>query len=438
MSIDRDRLERLPTPSSRRLAVRVRPDALRRIRAGHPWVYDRSIESVSHGDGRAGELGVVFDRRRRFAAIGLWDPRSPIRLRILHVGQPTTIDAAWFADRVAAAVAARRELLDRHDRSGLAPYGPGFRAVNGENDGLPGLVVDCYDHVAVVKLYSGVWFPHLRAVVAGVAAATGTDAVVLRLARNLAGADTHGLADGDVVAGDLADGPVLFTEGGLTFEADVRRGQKTGHFLDQRSNRLAVGCLADGKRVLDVFASTGGFTVHAAAGGATSVHAIDASAPTLEVIARNLGHNAAVAGVASCPVTTEVGDAFDTMGDHGRAGNRYDLVIVDPPSFAQRATAVSRGRAAYAKLTKLAIGLIEEGGILVQASCSARITPDQFFATVTEAAADHGATLTELCRSGHDIDHPVTFDEGGYLKAGFWRVDPGRPRRAVGRAGGRR
>lgn len=424
-----DLLDALPAPSDRRLAVRVTPDALRRIRARHPWVYDRSIESVNHDDGAPGDLGIVFDRNRKFAAIGLWDPNSPIRLRMIHVGDPVTIDAAWFGERIAASVARRQVLFDRHVGSGRAVHGPGYRAVNGENDGLPALVVDVYDHVAVIKLYSEIWYPYLRDVVGGVLSATGADTVVLRLARNLESLESYGLDDGDVIVGDVPDGPVLFSEGDLTFEADVQRGQKTGHFLDQRLNRLAVGKLAGGKRVLDVFASTGGFTVHAAAGGAAAVHAVDASEPTLAIARRNLDHNADVPAVAACTVTTQVADAFDAMGGLARSGRRFDLVIVDPPSFAQKAATVGRARAAYAKLTKLAIGLIEDGGILVQASCSSRVTPSEFFDTVTEAAAEHGATFTEIRRTGHDIDHPVTYDEGEYLKAGYWRVETGSRKR---------
>ncbi len=425
MNADTRLLDALPTPPERRLAVRVTPDALRRIRARHPWVYDRSIESVNHDDGAPGDVGIVFDKNRKFAALGLWDPNSPIRLRMLHVGDPVTIDAAWFAARIAESVARRQVIFDRHVGSGRAVHGPGYRAVNGENDGLPGLVVDVYDHVAVVKLYSEVWFPHLRGVVDGVSAATKADTVVLRLARNLAERETFGLDDGDVIVGELLDGPVLFSEGDLTFEADVQHGQKTGHFLDQRANRMHVGRLAGGKRVLDVFASTGGFTVHAAAGGAVSVHAVDASGPTLEVLQRNLDHNADVPAIRECSITTNVTDAFDALGQLSRAGRKFDLVVVDPPSFAQTAATVGRARAAYAKLTKLAIGLVEDGGILMQASCSSRVTTTDFYDTVTEAAEEHGATFTELRRTGHDVDHPVTFDEGEYLKAGYWRVEPG-------------
>jgi 23S rRNA (cytosine1962-C5)-methyltransferase len=419
----------LPAPSERRLAIRVTPDALRRIRARHPWVYDRSIDSVNHADGSPGDIGIVFDKNRKFAAIGLWDPNSPIRLRMLHVGDPVTIDEAWFADSISKSVARRRILFDRHVGSGKAVYGPGYRAVNGENDGLPALIVDCYSDVAVIKLYSEIWYPHLPAIVEGVLAATHASSVVLRLARNLKERETYGLDDGDVIVGDIPDGPVLFSEGDLTFEADVQRGQKTGHFLDQRANRLAVGKMAGAKRVLDVFASTGGFTVHAAAGGAISVHAVDLSEPTLAVARRNLDRNAGIPAVAACSVTTDVKDAFDAMGELGRSGKKYDLVVVDPPSFAQKAADTGRARAAYAKLTKLAIGLIDDGGILMQSSCSSRVTTTEFFDTVTEAAEEHGAVLTQVKRTGHDVDHPVTFEEGEYLKAGFWRVEPNARRR---------
>lgn len=412
-------LGRLPTPGDRRLAVRVTPDALRRIRGGHPWLYDGSIESVSH-DGAPGDLGVVFDRNRRFAAIGLWDPGSPIRLKVLHAGSPTTVDDAWFRSRIAESVERRAPLWSGVRRGDL-----GYRAVNGENDGLPSLVVDCYAEVAVIKLYSAVWFPYLRTVVDGVVEATDAEHVVLRLARGLQERESYGLGDGDVLVGDPPD-PVLFREGRLMFEADVRDGQKTGHFLDQRANRLFVAKMASGRSLLDLFASTGGFSVHAAAGGATRVHAVDQSAPTLAVAGRNRDRNAAVGGVADCEFTTECADAFDALGRIGRSSRRFDIVVIDPPSFAQKATAVDRATAAYAKLTRLAMGVVEPGGVLVQASCSSRVTSEEFFDTVTAAAVDHGARLTEIRRTGHDIDHPVTFPEGAYLKAGFWRVDTGR------------
>ncbi|NIR36949.1 MAG: class I SAM-dependent rRNA methyltransferase, partial [Actinobacteria bacterium] len=179
--------------------MRVTADALRQIRGGHPWLFDSSITSVSH-DGAPGDLAVVFDGRRRFAAIGLWDPGSPVRMRILHAGEPTPVDDDFWTARLAAAIERRRAL---EESSATTAY----RLVHGENDGLPGLVVDRYDRVTVMKIYSPAWFAHLAAIVPLVEAATGAASVVLRLGRNVARGPTHGCADGMVVAGEL-DEPV--------------------------------------------------------------------------------------------------------------------------------------------------------------------------------------------------------------------------------------
>ena len=163
----------LPVVGERRLAVRVTPDALRHVRAGHPWVFGDSVVSVSH-DGAVGDLAVIFDSDRRFAAIGLYDPASPIRIRIVHVGKPANVNRSFWADAISAAVKIRQPLLD-------AEYGgqPAYRLINGENDAMPGLVVDRYADTLVVKLYSPVWFPHLDDVVAALAEVTTADSVVL-------------------------------------------------------------------------------------------------------------------------------------------------------------------------------------------------------------------------------------------------------------------
>ncbi len=254
------RLLRIPRPNDKRLAVRVTPDALRHIRAGHPWVFEESVTSISH-EATTGDLSVIFDNDRKFVALALYDPDSPIQFRVLHVGKPTPIDADWWRATINTALAVRERFTAAPDADRLA-----YRVLNGENDGVSGLVVDRYADVLVIKLYSAVWFPHLVAVVNALLDVTRSTAVVLRLARNLQTRDTFGLSDGDVIAGDLPDGPVRFVEAGLQFDADVRTGQKTGHFLDQRANRVRVGEMSAGRDVLDVFASTGGFSVHAAAG----------------------------------------------------------------------------------------------------------------------------------------------------------------------------
>ena len=412
------RLLRVPRPNEKRLAVRVTPDALRHVRARHPWVFEESVTSVSH-EADAGDLAVIFDDDRKFVALALHDPESPIRFRIIHVGKPTPVDDDFWRTVLLAALAERTAFTGDPDADRLA-----YRVLNGENDGVPGLVVDRYADVLVVKLYSAVWFPHLVTLTRILHEVTGCGGVVLRLARNVARGETFGLADGDVIAGTVPGGPVRFLEGGLQFDADVRSGQKTGHFLDQRANRLRVGAMASGADVLDVFASTGGFSVHAAAGGARSVHAVDLSAPTLAAAEHNMALNEGVSAVRECSFTTEVGDAFEVMVQLARAGRQYDIVIVDPPSFAQRQANVDGALRAYTRLTHLALRLVRPGGVLVQASCSSRVTPEQFFDTVTNAAVAAGRRVEEIVRSGHDSDHPIGFREGGYLKAGFWRVGP--------------
>jgi 23S rRNA (cytosine1962-C5)-methyltransferase len=407
-------LDQLPTVGERRLAVRVTADALRQLRGGSPWLYDGSITSVSH-DGAPGDLAVVFDDRRQFAAIGLWDPTSPIRVKVLHVGSPTMIDAHWWRERLSAALEQRQALIDDPDTTG-------YRCVHGENDGLPGLVVDRYSDTLVVKLYSSAWFPHLRAVVDVLTMLLAPERVVLRLSRAVEAGDSFGLADGDTILGTAPNQPVFFRERGLTLEADVVHGQKTGHFLDQRDNRALVRGMASGADVLDVFASTGGFSVAAAAGGATSVHLIDQSDPALQAARRNLEHNHRIAEVRRCAVHTTTGDAFQVLGDLAKKGEQFDIVIIDPPSFASNQAAVPRALAAYARLTRLGLAVTRRGGTLIQASCSSRVTADDFVDAVLTAAASAGAEVVETRRTGHAVDHPIGFEFGGYLKAVFLTV----------------
>jgi 23S rRNA (cytosine1962-C5)-methyltransferase len=337
---------------------------------------------------------------------------------MLHAGDPVPIDEGWFRARLSDSIVRRRALIDGPDGALGA-----LRLVNGENDGLPALVVDRYADVLVVKLYSAIWWPWLRCVVEQLVELTAAGGVVLRLARLLANDGTSPLADGDVIAGVVPAGPVRFSEAGLLFDADVRRGQKTGHFLDQRGNRIAVGALAEACDVLDVFTATGGFSVHAAAGGASSVHGVDLSAPTLAAAARNMALNSHLPRVAACRYTTEVGDAFEVMERLARQRRRFDLVVVDPPAFAQRRDRVESALRAYSRLTGLACALVRRGGVLVQASCSSRVTAEQFHGVIGRAALAAGHRLDELARTGHEPDHPVGFPEGAYLDAGFWTVD---------------
>jgi 23S rRNA (cytosine1962-C5)-methyltransferase len=383
---------------------------MRHIRAGHPRLFDHSLTHVSR-EGSPGDLAVVFDDDRRFAAIGLWDPTSPLRVKLLHHGKPMRVDRAFWGARLAEATARRASVLGRGDTTGL-------RCVNGENDGFPGLVLDRYDRTMVIKLYTAAWVPHLADLVSVIDEQFHPEALVLRLARNIAPEHLHGLEEGDALIGTCPTDPVLFLEHGLTFEADVVRGQKTGHFLDQRDNRAYLRTLVDGLRVLDVFASTGGFSVNAAAGGATEVVAVDLSAPTLAAAGRNMRHNLHLAAVAACTFRPVVGDAFVEM-DRLSPKGKFDVVVIDPPSFAQRQADVAKALSAYSTLTEKGVRLLRPGGLLVQCSCSSRVTAADFFATVARAAARAGRPLEELRRTGHPVDHPVTFPEGAYLKAVF-------------------
>ena len=407
-------MDQLPTVGERRLAVRVTADALRQIRGGSPWLYDGSITSVSH-EGAPGDLAVIFDDDRKFAAIGLWDPTSPIRVKMLHRGSPTTIDEHWWRERLSAALEQRQALADDPDTTA-------YRCVHGENDGLPGLVVDRYDRTLVVKLYSPAWFPHLAVVVGVLGNLIGPERVVLRLSRSVAGGETFGLSDGDTIFGAAPNQPVFFRERGLTLEADVVHGQKTGHFLDQRDNRALVRGMAAGAEVLDVFASTGGFSVSAAAGGAKSVHLVDQSEPALQTARRNLEHNHRISEVRRCAVHTTTGDAFQVLIELAKKGEQFDIVILDPPTFASNQAAVPRALAAYARLTRLGLAVTRRGGTLIQASCSSRVTTDDFVDTVMSAANSAGAEVVETRRTGHAVDHPIGFEFGGYLKAIFLDV----------------
>jgi 23S rRNA (cytosine1962-C5)-methyltransferase len=414
-----------------RLAVRVTRDAERQIRSGHPWVFDRSITSINPsvaGGAQAGDLAVVFDSKRRFLAIGLFDPSSPIRVRVLHQGEPAVIDQAWWRRQVAAARDRRRELVTD---AGTTAY----RVVHGENDQLPGLVVDRYDDTAVVKLYSAAWVPHLSELVDVVRDLLDPGAIVLRLARSVQ--RVGDVRDGTALHGPLPAGPVRYLENALRFEADVIAGQKTGAFLDQRENRARVRELAAGRRVLDVYACTGGFSLHAAAGGATSVCSVDVSPGAIETTRRNMAANADLPEVAACRHATITGDAMVEMARLARSGERFDLVIVDPPSFASRQDRVSGALRAYERLAQLAVRLVEPGGRVVLASCSSRVSAADHAEAVHRGAARGGAVLADAVTTGHPVDHPIGFPEGVYLKAVFASVEPLRGRGSPGRTGSR-
>ncbi len=378
-------------------------------------MYDKAIVSNSDTNAASGSLAVIFDADRKFAAIGLWDPTSPIRIRILHVGKPTKVDPAFWVSRVETAAAARSSL------AGLGTTG--WRLINGENDHLSGIIVDRYDQTLVCKVYSPAWLPHLNDVLHALQQVMAPDRIVLRLGR-LAAASPEmkqaGLSDGMVVTGDPIVGPIPFVENGLSFTADVLDGQKTGHFLDQRDNRQRIRDhvarrAEPGLRVLDVFSCTGGFSVYAAAGGAGLVHSVDIAAPAIATAQANMALNPNAANGTKHVCT--VGDAFEVMANLNERGEVFDVVVIDPPSFASNASERDGAIRAYRKLADLGTTLVAPGGHLFQASCSSRVTEDDLVATVSAAIRVNNRHINTQSIYGHGIDHPISFPQGRYLKA---------------------
>jgi 23S rRNA (cytosine1962-C5)-methyltransferase len=402
----------LPKPADKRIALRIAAPAERALRQGHPWVFDQSIIDQSHS-GVPGDLAVIFDSKRSFMAIGLYDPTSPIRVRILQQGKPAAIDQNWFQEKIKAA-ASLREPLKKQDTDG-------YRLVHGENDGLPGLVIDRYAETLVIKLYTAAWVPHLKDVCAALEQVQPFERLILRLSRSLNKQSKylHGLTDGMTLAGQTPERLLLFKENGLTFECDPINGQKTGFFLDQRENRARVKALSKGKSVLNVFSYTGGFSLYAADGGAKEVVSVDFSTPATEATLRNIAHNQDHPYVKAARFETIAKDAFEVLAQMKEEKCSFDVVILDPPMFAQNQAQIETALSAYARLTKLGLGVLKPGGILVQASCSSRVDAERFFDTVHRSAKEAGRALREIERTAHALDHPITFKEGAYLKCLF-------------------
>ena len=427
------------TQSRVRLRLRITAAAEAKLRTGHPWVFADSVREQNR-EGQLGELAVVFDRQDAFLAIGLFDPNSPIRVRVLHAGRPRTIDSAWWSARLAQAVERRRGLFDERTT--------GCRLINGESDGWPGLVLDRYDATLVLKLYSGAWRQRLEDLAGLIRSQLAPERIVLRLSRNTRRGDVrtkiHGCgrdaaqvegkgtsqgpvtwaatkawSDGEILCGPPLTGPVTFLETGLRFEADVLRGQKTGFFLDQRENRRQVESLARGRRVLNVFSFSGGFSLYAARGGASWATDLDVSAHALKSAQRNFALNEANASIARCGHEILCADAFEWLKSN--ESRRFDLIVLDPPSFAQREAERTAAVRAYGKLASLGMKHLTRGGILLAGSCSAHVSAEEFFAAVRGSAAKSGRKITELQTTRHAPDHRATFKEAEYLKAIYLR-----------------
>ena len=384
------------------LRLRVSAPAERFIRCEHPWVYGDSI-TESNREGDIGELAVVYDKKDKFLALGLYDPQSPIRLRVLHAGKPIKADREWWIDRVRAAKARRVPLFDEEQTNG-------WRWISGENDGFPGLVLDRYADTLVLKLYSAVWLPRLAEVLNWIQEEFAPGAIVLRLSRNIQeiAKERWQLEEGCIV-GSTED-VVVFRENGICFEAEVLHGQKTGFYLDQRDNRARVQTLAKNRDVLNAFSFSGGFSLYAARGGARSVTDLDISKHALDSSVRNFGLNPWAATTKHELIQA---DAFEWLAHGPRRA--FDLIVCDPPSLAKRETERAGAINAYRALAASCLRRLTPGGILVAASCSAHVSEEEFFGAVM-SVADESGPWTELWRADHALDHPATFREAHYLK----------------------
>lgn len=358
--------------------------------------------------GAPGDVAVVFDRANRFLAAGLYDPTSPIRVRVLVHGEPAEIGEGLFRGRIAAALGLRGNVSSAETTA--------FRVLNGGSDGMAGLVADLYERTLVLQAFTAAWFPHLDDVVGALRELLAPERILLLVAERVARGEIcpPELRNGAVLWGEPAAGGVPFLETGLRFEAHPFQGRKTGFYLDQRANRRRLG--RESRGVLNVFSYTGGFSVHGARGGAREVVSVDRAAPALAQAERHFDLNAGDAAVSACRHRTVEGDAFEVMARMADEGEAFDIVVVDPPSFARAARHRPRALRAYRALTRLAAPLVRPGGLLVQASCSSRIRREEFFRSVEEEARATGRSLAEVKRTGHPPDHPVSFPEAEYLK----------------------
>jgi 23S rRNA (cytosine1962-C5)-methyltransferase len=375
----------------------------RSARRLHPWILSGAVARVE-GEAGAGELVAVRSAAGEVLGHGHFEPGAQIRVRLLAFGkEPEREDS--LAERVAAAVARRAgdPLLAGTDA---------LRLVNAEGDGVPGLVVDRYRDVVVVRPSTTGMLA--RADRLGLAAATGAAAGLLRpdaVALRRAGV----AAEERVLWGAPPAGPVAIEERGRRYLVDVRHGQKTGFYLDQRDARDLVASLAAGRRVLDAFAYTGGFAVAALAGGAARVVAVESSESALALAREN---TAFAGGRCEC----RAGDAFEALR---RESADFDLVILDPPPLAKRKADVPRASRAYKDLLLHAFRSAAPGRLVLAFACSHHVGPDLFAKIAFGAALDAGRSVVVLGERGAPPDHPValTHPEGRYLSGLLLRVD---------------
>jgi 23S rRNA (cytosine1962-C5)-methyltransferase len=387
--------------------LRLKPGKEHPVRAGHPWIFSGAIENLDP-DLLAGSVVEIFSAADEFLGRGYANPRCTIAVRVL-TREDEAIDADWVGRRLAAALAWRRSWLDDDTDA--------FRLVHGEGDGVPGLVIDVYGEYAV-----------LQALTAGAeglkpwALAALRDLLPLRgVYERSTGAvrREEGLAAVDAaVSGEAPPERVTIREHGLRFLVDLRAGQKTGFFLDQRPNRRLVRHLAAGHRVLNAFAYTGSFSVAAAAGGARQVVSVETSSRALALAREHWSLN-------DLPEESARFVAEDVFRHLRATQERFDLLVLDPPALVKHRRDVTQGARAYKDLNLQALRRASEGALVLTFTCSQHVSADLFRKIVHGAAADAGRRVQVLQALGPGWDHPTSLahPEGEYLHGLLLRVE---------------
>jgi 23S rRNA (cytosine1962-C5)-methyltransferase len=386
-----------------RTTITLEPGQHKRAASGHPWIYSNEVRMDAATRALApGSLVTVKAADGRALGVATFNPHALVAARLLDRDAGRAIDRDFFVGRIEHALLLRRRLYGE-------PY---YRLVHAEADLLPGLVVDRFGDVVVAQLNTAGMAALESEIVAALVATLGPLAIVLR--NDATARAVEGVADETRVVLGAIDGPVELAENGARFLADVQGGQKTGWFYDQRENRRFVAALAAGARVLDVYCYGGGFAVAAALAGATQVLGIDRSEPALALAAQAATLN----GVAErCRFAR--GEAFGELERLNAAGERYDVVIADPPAFVKSRKDMGAGLRGYRKLARLAASLVAPDGILFLASCSHNVSAEDFADSARRGLADAERGGRILRESGAAPDHPLhpALPESAYLKA---------------------
>ena len=391
--------------------LKLNPGREKSLLRRHVWIFSGAVADYP-GEAAPGETVEVFDAKNNFLARAAYSPDSQLIARVWTFDRDEQIDEAFFARRIKAAVE-YRHFLKLDDPKG------GCRLINSEADGLPGLVVDRYAGVLVIQITSaGIDF-HRDTIVKLLAEITGAASIYER--SDVSVRAKEGLAErSGLLYGAQPPNPVIIEENGARFAVDVRHGQKSGFYFDQRCARAAVAAYADGRTVLNAFSYTGAFAVSALLAGAGHVINIDSSAPALKQAAHNLEMNK----IKPERYENRTADVFTELRRLVEEGRKFDLVILDPPKFIESQKALVRGCRAYQDIARLGYRLLNPGGLLFNFSCSGLMTPELFQKITADAAVEAGVRGRLVRHLEQAPDHPTALavPEGFYLKGLVTRI----------------